>query len=563
MKSKTILFCSLIIILVFMACSSFVPCYAQPPVIPAPSEQISGIKTQTISGNSFFLYENQESVSAICFILIPTEEAPEEFMEQTEWSLFAQMDRFDIALLSALWEEPSGISYYEDVYDCIAGSGDYQNVFLIGYDEAADFAATEAAGHTARYDGLVTLGGNGIQAQIMEESSKGEDTALSVWIINTGKTSANTKNLAFWKERNKITGSSLQSWKSRFADELFLPAASSADGIDPDNRRMGIVIFSREEEYRIHTVSGTIARNFISSVTADSVCFRDPLTGGEIMEIHDPGFSYNRFEYQGQQRDCWIYVPDQRIKEVRPYSLILCLHGSGGNGEDMIFRSGWHENAAAMHSIILYPSSLYKNGYQHYWQNIPEEISFIRYLVEYVCCKFPVDPSRIYVTGYSNGAGMAQNLVIRCSDLFAAAALSAPVYFDEEYAGPMDPEKIKESAILFSYGEDDPYLEYFDNTAEINDVPAIRHLEFWRRFYGFEQNDYQYEKKGKFRIYTYQSRNMIPVCQWIIVDEKKHSYPKEEVPIYFDFLRHYTRGEEGELYYDGTLVRSAGNIAHP
>ena len=56
---------------------------------------------------------------------------------------------------------------------------------------------------------------------------------------------------------------------------------------------------------------------------------------------------------------------------------------------------------------------------------------------------------------------------------------------------------------------------------------------------------------------------MIPVCQWIIVDEKEHSYPKEEVPIYFDFLRHYTRGEEGELYYDGTLVRSAGNIAHP
>ncbi|MBR3402368.1 MAG: hypothetical protein IKG67_09060 [Parasporobacterium sp.] len=486
-------------------------------------------------------------------------------MKKTEWSLFAQIDRFDIALLSASWEEdPFVFSYYEDVYGSLTESSDYQTMFLIGYEQGADFAAKEASEHTDRYDGLVTLGGNGIEKDILQGSTEQEEEIpLSVWIINTGKTSSDTKNLSYWKARNQIKGSSLQSWKCRFADELFLPAASSADGIDPEISRMGIVVFSREEEYRTHFVSGKIARNFISTVTRDSVCFRDPVTGGEITEIHDPGFTYNRMEYQGQQRDCWIYVPDQKRKTDQPFSLILCLHGSGGNGEDMIFRSGWHENAAEMNSIILYPSSLYRNGYQHYWQNIPEEISFIRYLVERVCSLYPVDPSRIYVTGYSNGAGMAQNLVIRCSDLFAAAALSAPVYFDEEYYGPLDPESLNEAAILFSYGEDDPYLKYFNNTAEIDDIPAIRHLEFWRRFYGFNQEDYQYDKKGKFRIYTYQSKNMLPVCQWIVVDEKEHSYPKEEVPIYFDFLRHYTRGTEGKLYYDGTQVISDSHTGRP
>ena len=67
-------------------------------------------------------------------------------MKKTEWSLFAKIDRFDIALLSASWEEdPFVFSYYEDVYGSLTESSDYQTMFLIGYEQGADFAAKEAA----------------------------------------------------------------------------------------------------------------------------------------------------------------------------------------------------------------------------------------------------------------------------------------------------------------------------------------------------------------------------------------------------------------------------------
>ena len=111
-------------------------------------------------------------------------------------------------------------------------------------------------------------------------------------------------------------------------------------------------------------------------------------------------------------------------------------------------------------------------------------------------------------------------------------------------------------AILFSYGTDDPSLSYYHMTADIDDTPAIRHLGYWRALYGFAQEFYQCEKKGKFTIYTFRSQNFLPICQWIKVDGKKHEYPKEEVEIYYNFLKNYSKAESGDLYYLDMQVTS-------
>lgn len=517
---------------------------------------------ETTSGSSYLMVQPvlQEKTDVLCLMLLPETENILEFLEETEWDLTAAQDKITIAIIQADWDDTEEADrYYDEVYQDLADSQitESTEVFLTGYENAADFASREGLYHTTRYAGLVLFDGEGLPEELMTEYEKqmDEDHDLSVWMIAPKKTKLLNRNIAFWKTWNGIEDSDRTSYKSTFATELYLPRTSGLSDITDHNSRMGEVLFSRCSEYRDPSVCQDVSRNFFTCVHTDEVSFRESITGGELVRINDLHFSYHRKQMEGQQRDYWTYVPDSAVFGDEPASLILCLHGNGGCGEDMVFRSMWHNVAADNNCIVLYPSSLYKSGDQHYWMNIKEEMDFIRALVEETCQRFAIDRTHIYVTGFSNGAGMAQNLAVRCSDIFAAAALSAPVYFDEEYyIGPIN--EFNAVGILFSYGEEDEYLLEYHMTADINDIPAQRHLEYWRGLYGFQQRYYRKEEKGKFTVYTYGSINQLPVCQWITVDGKDHDYPEEETYIYYEFMKHFSKTEDGNLYYDGQLIKT-------
>jgi len=534
-----------------------------------PEEVLAGDRDlqyhETSSGSVYLTVQpvQQDEKEVLCLMLLPETEDLPAFLEETGWDLTAAQEKITIVLCQADWNDPDDADpYFAEIYQELLESWIKEStaVFLAGYENAADYAAREALLHTARYTGLVMFDGEGLSEDLISEyeTRMDQDLALSVWIIAPRKTKLLNRNITFWKDWNQIETSNQTSYQSTFATELYLPGTSGIEDLTSHSSRMGEVLFTRCSEYRDPSVCQDVSRHFFSSVRTDEITFFESITGGELVRINDLHFSYHRKQMDGQQRDYWTYVPDSAIFGNEPSSLILCLHGNGGCGEDMIFRSMWHNVAEENNCIVLYPSSLYKTGNQHYWMNIREEIDFIRALVEETCQKFSIDRTHIYVTGFSNGAGMAQNLAVRCSEIFAAAALSAPVYFDEEYyIGPIN--EVHATAILFSYGTDDEYLQEYHMTADINDIPAQRHLEYWRGLYGFQQSFYRKENKGKFTVYTYRSVNHLPVCQWIVVDGKDHDYPAEETSIYYEFMKHFSKTEDGNLYYDDQLVKIAAS----
>lgn len=583
MKRRTCLLTSVICVFLFVFCcgAAFgsVPsldtegepadgsAWVEPPDLPKEiwTENQSAEYRETVSGKEYLVIrpDTEQKDLAVCLLLLPRTEDLMDFLAETEWDLAAAQGKCTLLCCQADWSAlEEAENYLEEIFQELTGPLNVPStaVFLAGYEEAADYAAREALLHTSRYTGLVTLGGDGLPEDLLAEYSgeTNEDHALSVWIIAPKKTKLLTRNIVFWKNWNGIDDSNQTSFQSTFTSELYLPVTSSASEITDHHSRMGAVMFSRCEEYREPDVSQDVSRCFLSGVRTDGISFWNSITGRNLIRIDDLHFSYHRKQMDGQQRDYWMYVPDSAVFGNEPASLILCLHGNGGSGEDMIFRSMWHNTAAENNCIVLYPSSLYISGSQHYWLNIKEELDFLRALVEETCEQFRIDHSHIYVTGFSNGAGMAQNLAVRCSDIFAAAALSAPVYFDEEYyIGPIN--EVHAAAILFSYGTEDEYLQAYHMTADINDVPAKRHLEYWRALYGFQQEFYKMEEKGKFTVYTYGSMNHVPVCQWIVVEGKDHDYPEEETYIYYEFMKHFSKTEDGELYYDDQLVQIASN----
>lgn len=111
-----------------------------------------------------------------------------------------------------------------------------------------------------------------------------------------------------------------------------------------------------------------------------------------------------------------------------PTPLVIDIHRYLSNKASHEDFSGWRELAEKECFIVAWPQ-----GYNGSWnagdkccgdalrQNIDDE-GFIRKMVAKINSEYPIDTSRIYATGISNGGGLSHLLAIRASDLFAAVS---------------------------------------------------------------------------------------------------------------------------------------------
>jgi polyhydroxybutyrate depolymerase len=132
-----------------------------------------------------------------------------------------------------------------------------------------------------------------------------------------------------------------------------------------------------------------------------------------------------------------LYVP--RALAPRP-ALVLALHGSMGNGEQM--REGTYyrfdELADRDGFAVAYP-----DGYEEHWNDCRrvapyaanaldvDDVAFLRALVERLERELGIDPDRVFATGLSNGGQMAYRLALEAPDLVAAVAPVAAGLPDE------------------------------------------------------------------------------------------------------------------------------------
>ena len=135
------------------------------------------------------------------------------------------------------------------------------------------------------------------------------------------------------------------------------------------------------------------------------------------------------FSEDGVERSYLVARPDScRIG----CPLVLDLHGRGGSAETQLRHSGLHANAEKNGYVAVFAEGLHSswNGGKgpygaccsYAMDQAVDDVAFLRHVVERVARELPIDRTRIYVTGWSNGCAMAQRLVAEASDVFAAAA---------------------------------------------------------------------------------------------------------------------------------------------
>jgi polyhydroxybutyrate depolymerase len=176
----------------------------------------------------------------------------------------------------------------------------------------------------------------------------------------------------------------------------------------------------------------------------------------------EPGDYQDRVYSRAEPRLFDLHIPPS-YRPDKPTPLLLVLHGGGQEVSDMMAVTELSTKADEVGFIVVYPqASLLR------WDPRPEaeggiDVVFIRILLVFLRRHLNIDPARIYVSGFSNGASMAHRLACDLADTIATIAPVAGFYPQEQDCEPSRPVPV----VAF-HGTGDTYVSY---QSEEHDVP--------------------------------------------------------------------------------------------
>jgi polyhydroxybutyrate depolymerase len=153
------------------------------------------------------------------------------------------------------------------------------------------------------------------------------------------------------------------------------------------------------------------------------------------------GFTTARHVRMGDwTRDYLLHVPRRSptnlVGRAQRFPLLIVLHGSGATGETVREQSGMDSVAEAHRFLAAYPDGSGELfGLSSDWNageccggaylDRVNDIAFLRAIIADVSSRLPVDPRRIYVAGFSDGARMAYRAGCEMASEVAAIAAVA------------------------------------------------------------------------------------------------------------------------------------------
>ena len=167
---------------------------------------------------------------------------------------------------------------------------------------------------------------------------------------------------------------------------------------------------------------------------------------GVVISLVRQRTQYQTIPVEGIERQYRMYIP-RSYDDVEAVPLLLALHGGMGSAQQFEKQTGFNEIAERDGFIVVYPDGLGVFKYSlHVWnsgyiragigQNA-DDILFLYTLIKHLQTTYRIDPSRIYMTGHSNGGMMTYRMGGEHAEIFAAIApVSAAI---GGYASPESP----------------------------------------------------------------------------------------------------------------------------
>jgi polyhydroxybutyrate depolymerase len=185
-----------------------------------------------------------------------------------------------------------------------------------------------------------------------------------------------------------------------------------------------------------------------------------------------PGDYRSSMIVDGRVRTYAVHVPPAaRCQTLTP--LVLFFHGGGGNGTQAANSYQMNPIADREGFFAVYPDGTgnlpalgiftWNSGHccGYAYENKVDDVGFVRALITALRSAYPVDPNRIYATGFSNGAMMSHRLAAELSTTFAAVApISGAIGGTTEGVSYTIPQPAAPVPILMLHGRLDQNVPY-------------------------------------------------------------------------------------------------------
>ncbi|MEE6258389.1 extracellular catalytic domain type 1 short-chain-length polyhydroxyalkanoate depolymerase [Plantactinospora sonchi] len=132
-----------------------------------------------------------------------------------------------------------------------------------------------------------------------------------------------------------------------------------------------------------------------------------------------PGDHTLGLDQAGTERTWEVHAPPG-YRPGTPTPLVVALHGTDQSVEALRENSGLDAIADREGFLVAYPKAKSRQ-----FSRLPDEgddVNFVRAVVDELVKKWSVDPTRVYATGFSSGAGMTYTLGVEAAEVFAAIA---------------------------------------------------------------------------------------------------------------------------------------------
>lgn len=159
--------------------------------------------------------------------------------------------------------------------------------------------------------------------------------------------------------------------------------------------------------------------------------FRQQSNATPCSIAHTPGDSVLSLTSGSAQRSFLLHLPPAYGQQ--PLPLVINYHGYDNTAAHMASYTNMGEEADKEHFIVVFPQGALDNANppKPSWNagigqfgptGVVDDVQFTRDMLHYLQKSYCIDTHRIYVTGYSIGAGMAYRIACTLSDQIAALA---------------------------------------------------------------------------------------------------------------------------------------------
>jgi len=149
----------------------------------------------------------------------------------------------------------------------------------------------------------------------------------------------------------------------------------------------------------------------------------------------------------GADRDGLMYVPASYSPD-RPAPLLVALHGAGGSG------ANWRSLPALAdrHGLIVLAPDSRRETWDLVLGGFGPDVEFLDRALRFVFERCRIDPARVALGGFSDGASYALSLGVSNGDLFTHLVACSPGFFNPDGPGVGKPR------IFVSHGTRDTII---------------------------------------------------------------------------------------------------------